>query len=224
MSQCSQDPWFVEHFSQEIQHHQNSSRSLQTPVVDREKLLRFKQKLFPGRPVKDGKITELTRMSERLDCALMASASSLSCDPFFPGVMEHESLESDSEVWGLGCRDNRSLNFYVLDSTTQWSLVQRLHGDHKVPQQPPKAVIISLNDDKIFAMDQELSSQNLQNFLRAFHADNRDLEVEEGSGLRLVKLSKPIKKHKNSEILEINAANFVQKLVTSNRNVSGNSS
>ena len=37
---------------------------------------------------------------------------------------EHEPF-----VWGLGCRDNRSLNFYVLDFVTQWSLVQKLDLD-----------------------------------------------------------------------------------------------
>ena len=38
---------------------------------------------------------------------------------------EHEPF-----VWGLGCRDNRSLNFYVLDLVTQWSLVQKLDLDN----------------------------------------------------------------------------------------------
>ena len=90
---------------------------------------------------------------------------------------EHEPF-----VWGLGCQDNRSLNFYVLDLVTQWSLVQKLDlegqlggrsspGHHRVL---PKAVIISLNDDKIFAMDQELSSSNLENFLRTFHDSSRE--------------------------------------------------
>ena len=93
---------------------------------------------------------------------------------------EHEPF-----VWGLGCRDNRSLNFYVLDFVTQWSLVQKLDlggraeaggygsGHHKVL---PKAVIISLNDDKIFAMGKELSSPNLENFLRTFHDSSREQE------------------------------------------------
>merc|ERR1712020_315973 len=80
--------------------------------------------------------------------------------------------EDQPFVWGLGCRDNRSLNFYILDSVTQWSLLHKLGLDSRRPadHKVPKAVIISLNDDKIFAMDQELTSQNLQNFVQAFHS------------------------------------------------------
>ena len=137
-------------------------------------------------------------MAQRLDCSLMASTGSSpatstasandsaddyndvedNCDLKEVSVFdEHEPF-----VWGLGCQDNRSLNFYVLDLVTQWSLVQKLDlegqlggrsspGHHRVL---PKAVIISLNDDKIFAMDQELSSSNLENFLRTFHDSSRE--------------------------------------------------
>ena len=169
---------------------------------------------------------------------------------------EHEPF-----VWGLGCRDNRSLNFYVLDFVTQWSLVQKLDlggraeaggygsGHHKVL---PKAVIISLNDDKIFAMGQELSSPNLENFLRTFHDSSREqegqvqseAEAEAGEaageamadmgGLRQLKLSKAISepqqqteqaasKTKTTSIEEIHAGNFAERLMRSPRSKPGES-
>ena len=217
----------------------------------------------------DLQVLELQRMAQRLDCSLMASTASATtsadnddevednCDLKEVNVFdEHEPF-----VWGLGCRDNRSLNFYVLDFVTQWSLVQKLDlggraeaggygsGHHKVL---PKAVIISLNDDKIFAMGQELSSLNLENFLRTFHDSSREqegqvqseAEAEAGEaageamadmgGLRQLKLSKAISepqqqteqaasKTKTTSIEEIHAGNFAERLMRSPRNVPGES-
>ena len=120
-------------------------------------------------------------------------------------------------------------------------------GHHKVL---PKAVIISLNDDKIFAMDQELSSPNLENFVRTFHGDSREqsqveseaeagrestgsAEASEAGGLRQLKLSKAISEQQKAEaanaktsmtsIEEIHAGNFAERLMRSPRSVPGES-
>jgi len=286
LSQCSEDPWFVEHFTQDVRPMKKNITTSSgggsgsgingaTPAADsfrgkKELLLRLPHKLRPEKPLVDSKVLELKRMAQRLDCSLMASTASAAasigdqsdsyddsevednCDLKEVNVFdEHEPF-----VWGLGCRDNRSLNFYVLDFVTQWSLVQKLDldsldkgrngssgpGHHKVL---PKAVIISLNDDKIFAMDQELSSPNLENFVRTFHGDSREQpkvesEAEAGTAtgaateatrgsLRQLKLSKAISEQQKAEaanaktsmtsIEEIHAGNFAERLMRSPRSV-----
>ena len=108
-------------------------------------------------------VVELKRMSERLDCSLMAStASVLNCDlkDVFDEYYEDSEKEEDSFVWGLGCRDNRTLNFYVLDSLTQWSLRQKLGLEDAEDKE--QALILSLNEEKIYKMEAELNRQNLQ--------------------------------------------------------------
>ena len=73
-------------------------------------------------------------MSQRLTCAVMASSS---CD--VKSVFdEHQPF-----VWSLSCRDNRTLNFYLVDKLTQWSFLQHL-GLHQEDQRLPNAIIISL--------------------------------------------------------------------------------
>jgi len=258
LSQCSEDPWFVEHFTDVSPMKKNVTTSSGSGNVGggslrskKELLLRLPHKLRAEKPLVDSKVLELKRMAQRLDCSLMASTASATtsadnddevednCDLKEVNVFdEHEPF-----VWGLGCRDNRSLNFYVLDFVTQWSLVQKLDLDRRDPSGPghhkvlPKAVIISLNDDKIFAMDQELSSPNLENFVRTFHGDSREqsqVESEaeatgsatEAGGLRQLKLSKAISEHQQAEakttmtsIEEIHAGNFAERLMRSPRSM-----
>lgn len=147
-------------------------------------------------------IVEMKRMARRLDCAMMASLAPTQCNeqPSFDLVFD----EHDPSVWGLGCRDNRTLNLYVLDLITQWSLVQKLGlGQHE-----PNAIIVSLHDDKIFVMNEELSSKSLAKFVRAFH--------EDPESLKLLKLSSSISSSSASSeaIEEINADNFANKLLS----------
>lgn len=128
----------------------------------------------------------------------MAASCEKSCE--FPPL----PVLNSSQFSGLGCSDNRSLNFYFLDSSTQWSLLHKLlEADHKVPG----AVIISLNDDKIFAMDSSFTSQNLANFIQAFH--------EKPASLKTFKLSKRLTQNpeQGPNIEEIHAGNFKQKLL-----------
>ena len=125
-------------------------------------------------------------MAERLDCSLMASMASTKkkgCKYSEDRGRQSEAVFQDSDfthlkspIWGLGCNSNLSLNFYILDSVTQWSLLHKLkakgqnEGSDDNHPQVPKAMIISLNDDKIFAMKGRwLDRQNLKNFIRAFH-------------------------------------------------------
>ena len=78
-------------------------------------------------------------MSQRLTCAVMASASGL-CDLennnddldqkkkeaeaaiFAEKVSENEKISP--LLSSLGCQDNRTLNFYLIDKVTQWSLLE----------------------------------------------------------------------------------------------------
>jgi len=263
LSQCSEDPWFVEHFTDVSPMKKNVTTSSGSGSggggslrSKKELLLRLPHKLRPEKPLVDSKVLELKRMAQRLDCSLMASTASPTASNDDEDNCDQKEVkevfdEHEPFVWGLGCRDNRSLNFYVLDFVTQWSLVQKLDlggraeaggygsGHHKVL---PKAVIISLNDDKIFAMDQELSSPNLENFLRTFHDSSREQEGQVQSeadgeeageafadmgGLRQLKLSKAISepqqqteqasKTKTTSIEEIHAGNFAERLMRSPR-------
>lgn len=127
---------------------------------------------------------------------MMASLAPIQCDeqPSFDLTFD----EHDPSVWGLGCRDNRTLNLYVLDLVTQWSLVQKLGLAFE-----PKAVIVSLQDDKIFVMEEELSSWSLAKFVRTFH--------EDPESLKLLKLSSSTS---SEAIEEINADNFASKLLS----------
>ena len=78
-------------------------------------------------------------MSQRLNCAVMAS-SGLYCDDQ-QGQEEEGQQEGDEQLrqqhhdvfdehqpllWSLSCRDNRTLNFYLMDKVTQWSFLPHL--------------------------------------------------------------------------------------------------
>ena len=75
-------------------------------------------------------------MSQRLNCAVMAS-SGLYCDD--QQGQEDEQLRQHHDVfdehqpfvWSLSCQDNRTLNFYLMDKVTQWSLLPHL-GLHEL--------------------------------------------------------------------------------------------
>ena len=155
-------------------------------------------------------------MSERLDCSLMASTAgedSQNCD--LKDVFDEYSTTEDSEaqapfVWGLGCRDNRTLNFYVLDSLTQWSLRQKLG----ILDEDQAALILSLHEEKIYKMKKsKLNRRNLQDFLVAFHQDPNSLST--------LKLSTKSHNQSSNEIEEIHAGNFVERLVNSKRTKPG---
>ena len=124
-------------------------------------------------------------MAERLDCSLMASMASTKkkgCKYSEDRGRQSEAVFQDSDfthlkspIWGLGCNSNLSLNFYILDSVTQWSLLHKLkakgqnEGSDDNHPQVPKAMIISLNDDKIFAMKGRwLDRQNLKKLHQGF--------------------------------------------------------
>ena len=162
-------------------------------------------------------------MSERLDCSLMASTArdSQNCD--LKDVFDEYSsssgysVEKQQEaaeapfVWGLGCRDNRTLNFYVLDSLTQWSLRQKLGLDDDGKQDEGQALILSLNEEKIYKMESRLNKRNLEDFIIAFHQDPNSLST--------LKIKSKSSQQNNSssnnhEIEEIHAGNFVERLVS----------
>ena len=164
-------------------------------------------------------------MSERLDCSLMASTArdSQNCD--LKDVFDEYSSSSGYSVekkqeaaeapfvWGLGCRDNRTLNFYVLDSLTQWSLRQKLGLDDGKQQEADKegqALILSLNEEKIYKMESRLNKRNLEDFIIAFHQDPNSF-----STLKIKsKSSQNNSSSNNHEIEEIHAGNFVERLVS----------
>ena len=160
-------------------------------------------------------------MSERLDCSLMASTArdSQNCD--LKDVFDEYSSSSGYSVekkqeaaeapfvWGLGCRDNRTLNFYVLDSLTQWSLRQKLGLDDDGKQDEGQALILSLNEEKIYKMESRLNKRNLEDFIIAFHQDPNSF-----STLKIKSKSSQNRSSNNHEIEEIHAGNFVERLVS----------
>ena len=163
-------------------------------------------------------------MSERLDCSLMASTArdSQNCD--LKDVFDEYSsssgysVEKQQEaaeapfVWGLGCRDNRTLNFYVLDSLTQWSLRQKLGLDDDGKQDEGQALILSLNEEKIYKMESRLNKRNLEDFIIAFHQDPNSLSTLK---MKSSKSSQNSSNIHQVEIEEIHAGNFVERLVSS---------
>ena len=172
-------------------------------------------KFYHTSPFFSFQVVELKRMSERFDCSLMASTAgedSQNCD--LKDVFDEYSTTEDSEappfVWGLGCRDNRTLNFYVLDSLTQWSLRQKLG----ILDEDQAALILSLHEEKIYKMKKsKLNRRNLQAFLVAFHQDPNSLST--------LKLSTKSHNQSSNEIEEIHAGNFVERLVNSKRTKPG---
>ena len=169
-------------------------------------------------------VVQLKRMSERLDCSLMASTArdSQNCDlkDVFDEYSSSNSGYSEKEaeapfVWGLGCRDNRTLNFYVLDSLTQWSLRQKLGLDDGKQQEADKegqALILSLNEEKIYKMESRLNKRNLEDFIIAFHQDPNSLSTLK---MKSSKSSQNSSNIHQVEIEEIHAGNFVERLVSS---------
>ena len=162
-------------------------------------------------------------MSERLDCSLMASTArdSQNCD--LKDVFDEYSSSSGYSVekkqeaaeapfvWGLGCRDNRTLNFYVLDSLTQWSLRQKLGLDDDGKQDEGQALILSLNEEKIYKMESRLNKRNLEDFIIAFHQDPNSLSTLK---MKSSKSSQNSSNIHQVEIEEIHAGNFVERLVS----------
>jgi len=207
--QCLLDPWFIEYFPNFVSEEAKSQNRTVKP--NKDFLLKLPKKFSPLRPLVDPQVVELKRMSERLDCSLMASTAgedSQNCD--LKDVFDEYSTTEDSEappfVWGLGCRDNRTLNFYVLDSLTQWSLRQKLG----ILDEDQAALILSLHEEKIYKMKKsKLNRRNLQDFLVAFHQDPNSLST--------LKLSTKSHNQSSNEIEEIHAGNFVERLVNSKR-------
>ena len=76
-------------------------------------------------------------MSQRLACAVMASTGLCDLENNNNDLDQKKEAAAASDIfaeevfdekrpllWSLGCHDNRTLNFYLIDKVTQWSLLQ----------------------------------------------------------------------------------------------------
>ena len=192
-------------------------------------------------------------MSQRLTCAVMASTGL--CDlennnnddldktkeaaAAFSDIFAEEVFDEKRPLLrSLGCQDNRTLNFYLIDKVTQWSLLQHLgvldsrskNLEELGSNSPdlPKAIIVSLLDEKVFAMEDDpadgLTLESLKSFVRTFHDNVNQLKV--------LKQSKVLQKDLNSEeveksntaggIREMNANNFAETIAIATQTTPGN--
>ena len=192
-------------------------------------------------------------MSQRLTCAVMASTGL--CDlennnnddldktkeasVAFSDIFAEEVFDEKRPLLrSLGCQDNRTLNFYLIDKVTQWSLLQHLGvldsrsknlevlGSNSPDL--PIAIIVSLLDEKVFAMEDDpadgLTLESLKSFVRTFHDNVNQLKV--------LKQSKVLQKDLNSEeveksntaggIREMNANNFAETIAIATQTTPGN--
>jgi hypothetical protein len=118
----------------------------------------------------------------RLDCALAAAAaaaaaSSVDGDGVDFGC-DDSDLDDDSDVAsGLACADNRTLNFYTLDSQTQSGLLQRLTGRPREDSGGNTAAVIAMIVDSehetVYIMHEGVGfgAGSLARFVGTFHED-----------------------------------------------------
>ena len=189
-------------------------------------------------------------MSQRLTCAVMASTGL--CD------LENNNNDLDQKkeaaaaaifaeevfdekrpplLWSLGCQDNRTLNFYLIDKVTQWSLLQHLGVldsrskslEEQGSNSPdlPNAIIVSLLDEKVFAMEEDptdgLTLESLKSFVRTFHDNVNQLKVLKQSKVlqKDLNIEEELEKSDAGGIREMNANNFAETIAIATQTTPG---
>ena len=91
----------------------------------------------------------------------------------------YNHLTNEAHIDGLGCIDNKTLNFYALDMKTQTALANKIGLKIGVNEQhqEPKFVITSPNDEVVYEMTSNLNDpkrqltlgQSISEFVSIFH-------------------------------------------------------
>ena len=185
-------------------------------------------------------------MSQRLTCAVMASTGL--CDLENNNNDDLDKTKEAADIFAeevfdekrpllrsLGCQDNRTLNFYLIDKVTQWSLLQHLGvldsrsknleelGSNS--DDLPKAIIVSLLDEKVFAIEDDptdgLTLESLKSFVRTFHDNVNQLKVLKQSKVLQKDLSSEEAEKSAGGIREMNANNFAETIAISTQTTPG---
>ncbi len=155
-------------------------------------LRRDRKKISAGGPSADVNVHNLAVRRKRVDCA-SAAADPRTCTVLsYQGLAAvlataSEEVESEDNLDGLGCSDNRTLNFYLADSGTQGALARQLGLSEGVEE---AAVIIDLPAETVYVMEEEeqegsaaITFGKLSRFIVQFH--------REPSSLHRLKLTSP---------------------------------
>ncbi len=175
----------------------------------------------------------------RLECSLLASTLAMSetlCDSnnilynLNPSLILSDETESDlaelaevhNSLEGLGCSDNKTLNIYVADSVTQWSLMSKL-GLPTASKGGVQALITVPNSERNYILQSKggksLSQRSLDQFIVDFH--------ENPDSLAPLQANKPLLQQQSNElnsvsVEEINAKSFAETLLQAPRTRPGN--
>ena len=181
-----------------------SSKTMKPHETDYYKLShgKFRRPIF-GRPQVDYSIRSNYIMNSRLECVLLFTQGGggkfCANDGNSETVFEENQFDSVEDIsggemeddWlyeninGLGCLDNKTLNFYALDLKTQKTLGEKIGLDFedKHNKHPIKVVIVSPHEEIIYEMNSNLEyikspltlGQSISRFVNIFHKNPSQL-------------------------------------------------
>ncbi len=141
---------------------------------------------FDG-PLSDVRVHNALVRRLRLDCASAASHPR-SCAILFAEEMaasvnaladQREQEEEEGDEWnatGLGCADNRTLNFYLSDLGSQRAFASQL-GLSRDEVEEEAAVIVDLPGESVYVMEESvITPRSLSRFAARFHRDALSLK------------------------------------------------
>jgi hypothetical protein len=116
-------------------------------------------------------VANLKVNQKRLKCALSAHVPNLChilADVADPATLDAEFLDIGSDLDGLGCEDNKTLNFYTLDESTQSFLAQSLGVDLSQTKEPT-LILVSPELESSFRMESNFNLETISDFVHQFH-------------------------------------------------------
>jgi len=192
LARCAADPWFVRRFCRERQggeacvcdpgragNHTARVVSFSTLADDQqERPMRLKRAVgFSQQPLYDVLVHNSLVSHWRLGCALAAvDPSTCALSNGEKNMWEEQPLNGREgiSVEGLACADNRTLNFYLFDSVTQYSLARRLGLD--LNAHGTAAVIVDVHGEVAHVLDGDVTASSLESFIRDFHLNRKNLK------------------------------------------------
>ncbi|TRY73306.1 hypothetical protein TCAL_02245 [Tigriopus californicus] len=227
---CAQDPWFLKQTCNSLSKPPNPCVCAsamfrnRTAVSHKEghpfmlKSRRSNQK--PHGPMADEIVANLKVNQKRLKCALSAHVPNLChilADVADPATLDAEFLDIGSDLDGLGCEDNKTLNFYTLDESTQSFLAQSLGVDLSQTKEPT-LILVSPELESSFRMESNFNLETISDFVHQFHRRKDSLRRIQRS--ENPEESPEIAESERMQIIpRVNTNNFDRLVLNSSQNV-----
>lgn len=234
LQDCAQDPWFFKEMCNGLFSHSpnacicSSSTLLNRTFPNNEafsgrsafmlKSRRPNQK--PSGPIVDEFVANHIVNQKRLNCALNANIPNL-CHILSgvanPANLDAEFLDIGSDLDGLGCEDNKTLNFYTLDETTQSFLAQSLGVDLSENTEPAM-ILVSPELESSFKMESNFNLETISQFVLQFHRQGDSLQRIQRSEIPNESLD--IAENGEIQVIpRVNTNNFDKLVLNSSQNV-----